>query len=279
LADNVITNLRRQTAQILKTQKRVVSGKVINKPSDDPIGMGKVLDYRSSIASIDQYNINIANGKSRIQYTDTILSEVHDLLREAKSIAADANLDNYGAGARRVESIRDQVLSLANSVLNEDYIFSGYATDTEPFAADGTYNGSAGEKTFMVGSNAEVDLEADGSVIFQGAEDIFTVLSDLETALDAADETTTKAQVQLLQNAIDDLTITQADFSAKFQRMEMAQNHWDHLKPEIQNLLSETEDADLAAEIINLQVQQASFEVSLAVSADIIQPTLMQFLN
>lgn len=279
LADNITANLAKQTAQILKTQKRVVTGKRINNPSDDPIGMGKVLDYRTSLSSIEQYSTNITNGKHRAKFADTVMNDIHDLLREAKNIAAEGSSDVNQGLARRVADIRDQVLQLSNSVLNGNYVFSGNATDTPPFDAAGTYNGSTGQKTFMVGPNAQVSLEADGSTIFQGVEDVFTVLSDLDTALQANNETNIKAQVQPLQRAVDNLTVHQADYSAKYKQMEMSQNHWDNVKPEIENLLADTEDADLAAEIINLQVQQASYEVSLATSANIIQPTLMQFLG
>jgi flagellar hook-associated protein 3 FlgL len=281
MADNILANLRRQTNQLLETQTRILTGKVINKPSDDPIGMGKVLDYRQTLASIDQFDINITNGKSRIEYTENILDSVHDLVSDAKRIAADNNPDSQGALAQEVEDIRSQILQLANSMYDGTYVFSGDATDTKPFDSSGTYVGSptGGTKEFMIAPNVEVSVQADGSDIFQGVEDVFTVMDDLKTALQAGDETAIANQIKPLQDVLDHLELTRSDNAAKYRRLEMSEAHWSSFKIGIQNLLSKTEDADMAAEVINLQIQQASYQTSLATSAKIVQPTLMQFLS
>ena len=52
---NFIRSIHRQTAAILRAQEQIASQKRINKISDDPIGMGRVLGYRSNIAAIEQY--------------------------------------------------------------------------------------------------------------------------------------------------------------------------------------------------------------------------------
>ena len=56
---NFIRNIHQQAADILRAQQQLASQKRINKISDDPIGMGRVLDYRSNIAAIEQYEENI----------------------------------------------------------------------------------------------------------------------------------------------------------------------------------------------------------------------------
>ena len=85
----VKSDLFRNAEQLLKAEERVATRKLINRPSDDPIGMGKVLDYRKTISSIDQYNNNIVSAKSRTEFTDTLLENLHDLLGQAKQIVAE----------------------------------------------------------------------------------------------------------------------------------------------------------------------------------------------
>ena len=41
----VMGNIFRNSERLLKAQVKVATGKRINKASDDPIGMGNVLDY------------------------------------------------------------------------------------------------------------------------------------------------------------------------------------------------------------------------------------------
>ena len=61
---------------LLNAQVKVTTGKKINKPSDDPIGAHKVLDYRRILSSIEQYERNIVYGKNQIEITETILDQM-----------------------------------------------------------------------------------------------------------------------------------------------------------------------------------------------------------
>ena len=54
LASNITANLFKQNTLMYKTQEMIVSGKRINRPSDDPIGMSNIMGYRSTISSLDQ---------------------------------------------------------------------------------------------------------------------------------------------------------------------------------------------------------------------------------
>jgi flagellar hook-associated protein 3 FlgL len=152
MADTVTGNLFKNIDQFLKTQNILSSGKRINKPSDDPIGMGKVLDYRKTICAIDQYDRNIAHGESWLDLTDSTLNAVGDSLIRAKELAlsqanATANADTMKAVAEEVKNIYDYLLQLANTKLGNSYIFAGHKTDTPPFSRDddyiASYNGEA----------------------------------------------------------------------------------------------------------------------------------------
>jgi flagellar hook-associated protein 3 FlgL len=48
MSNSIILHLQRQAEQLYKVQTEIATGKRLNKPSDDPIGMGQVLDYRSA---------------------------------------------------------------------------------------------------------------------------------------------------------------------------------------------------------------------------------------
>ena len=67
MADTIMRNLNRQILQIQNRQQMIASGKKVNRPSDDPIGMGQILDFRRTLSSIDQYNRNIDHAKMRVE--------------------------------------------------------------------------------------------------------------------------------------------------------------------------------------------------------------------
>ncbi|MBL7202864.1 MAG: flagellar hook-associated protein FlgL [Desulfobacteraceae bacterium] len=143
----VKSDLFRNAEQLLKAEERVATRKLINRPSDDPIGMGKVLDYRKTISSIDQYNRNIGTAKSRIEFTDTLLEDLHDLLGQAKQIAVEHSNELDPAlresAAQQVEGIYDQVFAIANTKYGDAYLFAGHDTDTIPFPRDEVTTGAA----------------------------------------------------------------------------------------------------------------------------------------
>ena len=61
--------------------------------------------------------------------------------------------------------------------------------------------------------------------------------------------------------------------------VEATKNHWENFQVEIESLLSEVEDTDIAKAITELTTRESVYEASLATAATIIQPTLVNFLK
>ncbi len=279
MAANVKASLFRQNEQMYKTQEMIVSGKRINRPSDDPIGMSSVMGYRSAISSLDQYSENISQAKIRIDTVENVLDIVADLLHDAKDVAFDSNPDMRLNLAQDVAAIRDQVLQISNYQLDGEYLFAGDMTDTAPFNAAGVYAGDNGNAEYMIGRNAQIDIAADGSNIFQGASDIFAVLDTLETELIAGNHTGITNQITPLENAIDNINTIRAQNAGDYKRLEATENHYAYFKLNMQDLMSRTEDADLAAAIVDFQAQQTAYESTLATSSMIMQKSLIDFIR
>ena len=87
MTQSLVRYLTAQNEALYDRQRIIATQKRINKPSDDPIGMGKVLDYRQTLASIDQYQTNIQTGTTRLDVTESSLKLVDDLLQVVRAIA------------------------------------------------------------------------------------------------------------------------------------------------------------------------------------------------
>ncbi len=283
MADNVTVQLARQLEQMAKTQERIVTGKRINRPSDDPSAIGSVLSYRQEISSLEQYNENIGKAKLHIDTVDDVLAMVSDLLREAKEIAYDTNPEMRSEMAEDVAAIRSQILQMANYQIDGKYIFAGDATKTQPYdSTTWVYNGDNGTKDTVIGENMQINITADGSSIFgpDGAN-VFDILNDLEAALTAMPvvKTDITDQIDRLDSAVDTITTIRSRNAGVYKRLEATENHYSYFKVNVQEMLSSTEDADVAEAIINFQVQQTTYESTLASSAKIIQKSLIDFLG
>ena len=288
--NTIIGNLFKNSERLLKAQVKVATEKRINKPSDDPIGMGKVLDYRKRLASIDQYQSNIAKGKAGIQMTETTLDMVSDLLNDAKEIAMEQSAGSVENATReiaaeQIAAIREQVLQLANTKLGGKYIFAGHKTDEPAFSDTGSYNGDSGKIKIIIDENTEVKINLTGEDIFPttGSSDsnAFTVLNKLQAALEASVYVQSEVadQANLLEEARDQVNLARASSASTFKRLESHDGMLDSFKLRIEDMLSKTEDADLATSIVELQFEERAYEAALSASARVMQPSLLDFLQ
>ena len=290
MADTVLNSLYKNTQQLLKLQEMVSSEKRINRPSDDPIGMGKILDYRKTLSSIDQYNTNITRGKTQIDLTESCLEAIDELVLEARRIAVEQSageLESRPTAAQEVKNIYDQILQLANTKLGDTYILSGHQTDTAPFSRDAAYNatyhGDDGDKRIIVGDNLDIKVNVTGEDALRSGVDVFDALRDLINGLEDPDTIAGTAQIAVqitpLSNALDQIKAVRAEAASTFTQLETTENQLANFKLNIEDMLSDTEDADMAQAIVELQIQQTAYETSLATAAKILQRTLMDFLR
>ncbi len=295
-SSNFISYIQRQAQGLMKTQQQIASQKRINKISDDPIGMGHVLGYRSRLAAMDQYQENIAQGITRLEFNDQSLDLASDLISTAKRLAeqysgSGVSTEDKQLAAYQVKDIYDHVMQLANSRFEGNYIFSGHATDTAPFSRDAdfnaTYHGDDGQVRIMVAENTEVRIDADGSKIFQnaanGGVNIFDELKNLIDGLENPDseagQAQIKATVSTLYEGYQQINDRRAEYAPAVYRLQATEDYWAQLKPKIQNALADIEQADIPKAIVELKNLELAYETTLATAARIIQPSLMDFLR
>lgn len=275
-------NLFRQAEQLAKKQETMASGKRINRPSDDPLGYGKVLDYRKTLTALGQYDRNIQNAKNRTEFIETTLEGVEELMVDAKNWAvnqsASASMDREAA-ITSVQNIREQLVQMGNSKMGNVYVFAGFQTLTPPFASDGTYNGDNGYYSVMTADNMEMQVEADGGRIFQGAEDVFDALDQLIVGLQTDDVALIHDQIDRFEQAQGQVQMVRAESGAKYQQLQLVEQQTAKLKLTFEEMMDSTEKAIIEETVIDFNNQELAYELALNAAAKIIQPTLMDFLR
>jgi flagellar hook-associated protein 3 FlgL len=297
MTDSLVRYLTAQNEALYERQTIIASQKRINRPSDDPIGIGKVLDYRQTLSSIEQYENNIQSGQKRLEITEITLDLVDELLQGVRAIAmteAGGTTESRQLTAEQVKNMFDQVLDLANSKLNGDYMFSGYQTRTAPFSRDETlattfdqftvtYNGDDGDARFIVAQNTEITIDADGQPLFHNAAaggiNIFDAMRDLIVALETDDTAAISAQADLIDHGRKQINNTRAANSPILYQLMTSENHWQNYKPKIQELLAKEEEVDVTQAVVELQSIELAYQTTLATTARITQQGLIDFLK
>jgi len=210
--------------QMQKLELQAATGKRINRPSDDPTAISPVLSARTQIQTSDRYIETIETGLDHIDNLDGYLDGIENIMVRMKEITiasvngamADVDLETY---ADEVNQLRASLLDAGNAQVDGKYLFSGFSEKTEPFtlnpqydpalydATDATtypvlYNGDAGVKEYEIAPNELIEVNSTGNgfmmgdfdndgVTDPGAEDLFTMVTQLEEILRAHNQPAT----------------------------------------------------------------------------------------
>ncbi|MBI5191914.1 MAG: flagellar hook-associated protein FlgL [Nitrospirae bacterium] len=289
LYNTITNNLQAGLERLLQLQESASSGKRINRPSDDPSGVIKVMDYDTAISKVEQHERNVGNGNSNLTATESAISSVQEVVQRAKELtvqASDASNDSSDRAiiAKEVEQIYNQVLSTANTKVNGKYIFAGYNNSTAPYSSDGTYNGTypGGYMEVEVDSGSTVEINMPGYMVFGSSAygtNILSALNSLQTALENNNTDGIGTAMTTLDSSLEQLNNARAEVGAKTNRLDTAKSYLSKLKLDLTDFKSQTEDADLTEVITKLTMQQNSVEISRASVSRVLQQSIMDFLK
>ncbi len=165
--------------ETLKDRNEVMSTqKVINTLSDDPIGMTQVLDLSENIKHLDQIGTNVEMGRTWLTGVESSLDSANDLILELKTQVqylsnASINSDDRKDAMENVDNVMEQLLTLGNTRMNGNYIFSGNSIDTAPLMYHSdedpprvSYEGDDTAFRIRSDKNAEIPVGRVGSKVF-----------------------------------------------------------------------------------------------------------------
>lgn len=294
LLRNVNNNLNR-----MDTNQNVVStGKKINRPSDDPVGITYALRYRSELSINEQYQKNIDSAKSVVDHTDTTLSQLTDILQRATELTVQGvNGTNpqsaLNAIAQEMSQIYEQAVTIGNDTFNGKSIFNGQFTDKLPY----TKAGAPSEQTdtqkivYQFAAGVTIPINVTGDEVFGTAnpappatattpDNLFTVLRGLQQAFTApANQANAKILMGQLSSRLDKVLDVRAEVGARANRIDLMESRMKDLNQNITALDAKTEDADMAETITNLKQDENVYQASLSVGSKIIQTSLLDYLR
>jgi flagellar hook-associated protein 3 FlgL len=143
LSSNIIlSNLNRAQRTLLRIQEELSSGYRINRPSDDPAGAARVMDYTLGLQRNASHLRNLDHVTGRLERSDASMSAVGDLLTQAKTILLDqrqapADAASRAQAASEIDALIQSALREANARVENRHLFGGGRTTEAPFVAVG----------------------------------------------------------------------------------------------------------------------------------------------
>ena len=162
-------------SQMAKTQNQLSTNKRMLTAADDPIASARALELTQSQSMNTQFATNRSNASASLSLVDKTLSDVSNQITDIQSLIVTAGNGGYSqsdreALATELEGRMSDLLGLANTSNGVGgYLFSGYASTTQPYSqtpTGATYQGDQGQRTLQVGSTRKMAISESGSAIF-----------------------------------------------------------------------------------------------------------------
>jgi len=281
---NLAAALDQSTGQENTLTSELSSGLRVASLSDGPVAVAQSTLLGSSIAKDDTFVQTASNESSRMQVTDSTLGEVVTQITSALSTAVSGNNGTLNASdlasvAQTLSGIRDQVLSLANTSYQGQYLFGGSQGSAPPFTLDtstnpatAVYNGDANVQYVQTPSGQQIQVNLPGSAVFGAAGSgvlgaLNQLISDFSSGATTASLT---ADTGALTTALGQLSSQRSTLDSALSRLQStstyAQTEESQLKVAQSNLVS-ADPASVATQLSQVETQhQALLSVINALS-------------
>jgi flagellar hook-associated protein 3 FlgL len=291
-ASMTLNDLQQSLNRLDTTQQQLSSGKKINQPSDDPYGTSQAMNLNGQLSALNDYTNNITDGTAWTQQATRSLGDIDNMVQRVRALVVQASNGTYtqsdlNASAAEVNQLIDAIKQEANASYNGEYIFSGSSTGTAPYqtGSTDTYQGGTGNVNRLIGPNTTISVNTNISQLLgngQASADgglldtLRTIASDMQSGNTGA---IGGSDLKNLDSNFGTLTQMEANVGAISNRLTLASTRVQQLQNSDTAALSNVQDADMATTAINFSTEQAAYSAALRAGANIVQSSLLDFLN
>ncbi len=286
LAANSLKQISNSYNKLETLQNQLSTGKKITRPSDDPVVATKGMAYRSNLSEVNQYKRNLTEAQSWFDSSESGLEQVNSILQRTKELVVQGlngtnESDDRQAIAREIEQLKLDYMQVGNTQVAGNYIFNGVNVGAPPVSENTsrTIESNINLDPFSIevskGIQLRVNIHAE-NIFGQGA---FDLMNNIQTAFEQNDVNSLKDLSTQVDTQLSTLLAERSELGARSNRLELIENRLDSQEITATKMLSDNEDADIEKVITDLTVQESVHRAALGVGAQIIQPTLLDFLR
>lgn len=281
---SLLLAIRQSNTRVDNLYLQAATGKKLTRASDDPSAAAGLLSVRSDIAGANRYLDNMQTAQSRLDTLDGYLDSAETVMARAQELAvagangtlSDDDLQSY---AEEAAALQEQLLDIANARAEGKYLFAGYSDSQAPFGGEPvSYGGTDDHKYLQIGPGQTVATNVTGSELFLEPVDVFAALSTLEDALSAGDSATLGEQLDVLEDAADQIIRQRSKMGNINARLDDNISLMEDAKLQMEETLSGYEDADLTEVLSDMTLAEQSLEAALSVSARLANLSILDYL-
>ena len=292
--EQFLANMDRIQARIDKANAQVSSGLRITSASDAPDEVGPLLQSRAELAVAEQSKSNLNRVKGEVDSAENALQSVVKLAERARVLGAQGLTGTQTAATRasiaaELEGVFRQIVGAANANFDGRFLFAGNNDQVQPFTLDfsqpdgvAPYTGTAATRTVADSNGILIPVARSGQEIFTSptpSGNLFGALNSLRSALLANDETALANANQTLGLALGHVNNQLTRYGHSQNDLTTAIDIAEKKTLDLKTTISNTEGADLADAILELQTGQTARQAALQAKGQEDRRTLFDFIR
>jgi flagellar hook-associated protein 3 FlgL len=247
----------------------------------------------AAISHDDSYVQAATSAQSRLQVTDSALGEVVSQLTSALSVAIEgangtANTNDRLAVSAQLSSIRDQVLSLANTQYLGQYVFGGSVGSSAPFAQNSattpptvTYNGDAALQYTTTETGQKIQTNLPGNAVFTapGTSVLGTLNQIVYDFANGASAATLQGDTGLLSSALSDVVSQRSVIDNSLAQLQSTSTYAETNSTQLQAAQSALISVNTAAVATQLSATETQSQALMSTIAALEKNSLFQYVK
>jgi flagellar hook-associated protein 3 FlgL len=317
VGNTTVANIESDLTQLSNTQEQLSTGFQINQPSDNPYGAALAISLNGQVAAYGAYQQNVSQGTAWIESASTSLESIQQTTQTLRTLVVQGangtmSSSDLSDAAQEVLQYMAQIKQAADAQYNGSYIFSGDNVTQQPWSPAATAADPPGEDTFAgnqnaisysVGPSTQIKVNANlysvlgngntggtagassnggGAVNADGSGGLLatlrTIYNDM-TGTAGGTQNDLQNQLKNLDTNIHSLEGIQASVGATQDSLQMASTRLTALSTSAQTDAGNVQDTDMAKATVQFSTEQAGYQAALQSAADIIQTSLLNFLQ
>lgn len=280
MSHNQMTNILSQQNKIFE---QAMTGKKVNRASDDPIRYNEYALIQKTESKLNQYESNLNDSKNLLERIDVVLNSSVESIHIAKTSIVQASNDSLsdkdkGIISDTINETIDQLMSFANTKHLDRYLFSGQKVDVKPMVIEGNqvkYNGNDENMTINISESIDVEVTQSGEKIFS------EMINSLIEARDSI-KSGNNDDIQEAASRVDDAFINFVDersrIGVQLTSVDVMENAYKETKVDLESKKQNSIGVDMSQVLSEFQQLGFMYEATMKSTITLNNTSILNFL-
>jgi flagellar hook-associated protein 3 FlgL len=282
--NNMQRNIALRQSDYADAQEQAVSGLKVSKPSDDPLAYAQARTETGRLNRAKSYDRTIDTAKTSLSVSDNTLTEVDNVMQSIRDVAVQGSNDTLNPNDRntlsqQLESLKDQLVSLGNTVADGRFVFGGYKDDVPPYDPTGAYTGDPNTQSVEVSPGVNLAMGVTGDKVFgaSGAsgDDIFATITKMQTALSSGASSDLSGLITDVDGHMDTMRTAHSQIGLQLNAADIASTVAGRAEDSATTSHSNLVDIDAAQAYTNLARMQTALQAAIQIAGQLPPPGLV----